>query len=97
MMNILMYIHMGWFFGKIFFLNLSSREILVRQIPYFGMRPFQILGAVGYGEKQVKIPDSGSPLIIKLINKCLSKTRTNRPLFPEIVKLLENYSDKKGT
>jgi hypothetical protein len=60
------------------------------------MKPFQILGSVGYGTKQVKMPETGGDLIISIIKMCLVKERTKRPLFPEIVFMLEKKFVIKG-
>jgi Protein tyrosine kinase. len=62
----------------------------VRKIPYFGLKVNQIIGSVGYGDKQVEIPDKGNEIILNLMRRCLNKDKTKRPSFKEIVKILEN-------
>ena len=55
--------------------------MLTRKIPYIELSKAQIIGAVGYGDKQVPIPTEGNPLVIEIMKKCLNKDRKKRPTF----------------
>ena len=63
---------------------------MVRKVPYFGLKVNQIVGSVGYGEKQVPIPESGNEIINTLMKKCLLKNRNERPTFKDIAEFLKD-------
>lgn len=68
-------------------------ELMTNKIPYMGLKVTQIVGSVGYGDKQVAIPEEGNKDIIEIMKMCLNKDRTKRPDFQSIVEYLDN-SDK---
>ena len=51
------------------------------------------MGAVGYGDKQVTIPETRNEVMRILMKKCLNKDRTKRPNFKQIAEFLKE-SDK---
>eukprot|EP01016_Furgasonia_blochmanni_P055530 TRINITY_DN9313_c0_g1_i1.p1 TRINITY_DN9313_c0_g1~~TRINITY_DN9313_c0_g1_i1.p1 ORF type:complete len:474 (-),score=40.80 TRINITY_DN9313_c0_g1_i1:300-1661(-) len=60
-------------------------EVLVRKLPYEGMSVMQIVGAVGYTDYQVEIPQKGNKVLLKILRACLNKDKTMRPTFPQIL------------
>jgi hypothetical protein len=55
----------------------------------------QIVGSVGYGDKQVEIPEKGNEIVLKLMRKCLHKNRKERPVFKWICEYLDNAEREK--
>jgi len=68
-------------------------ELMVRKVPYYGLKINQIVGSVGYGDKQVPIPETGNEIMRILMKKCLNKDRKKRPSFKQIADFLKE-SDK---
>lgn len=75
--------------------------MVTRKIPYFDMHlsPQQLTGAVGYGDFQVLIPETGNQTLIKIMKLCLTRDRNKRPSFIKIKELLSDFNamnEKKG-
>lgn len=107
MMNSLMFTPTEWCCGKTCSLHLRHteifflREMVTRKIPYFDKHfsPQQLTGAVGYGDYQVEIPETGNQTLIKIMKLCLNKDRNKRPTFIQIKEMLSDLSalnEKKG-
>lgn len=72
-------------------------ELITSKIPYIGLKVTQIVGSVGYGDKQIEIPEKGNKVIIDIMKLCLNKDRKKRPDFQSIVEFLDNSEKvKKG-
>ena len=69
--------------------------MIARKIPYWGMKVTQIVGSVGYGDKQVEIPEKGNKVILELMKRCLSKDRKARPSFEDITEYLKSSEKQK--
>lgn len=54
------------------------------------MKINQIVGSVGYGDKQVPIPENGNEIINALMRKCLARERNDRPSFKAISEYLKD-------
>jgi serine/threonine protein kinase len=66
-------------------------EILTGQAPWEGMHPMQVVGAVGFQGCSLPLdfPPDTDEYLAELCARCLSKSPSNRPTFPEIVRELE--------
>jgi serine/threonine protein kinase len=70
-------------------------ELVTNKIPYIGLKVTQIVGSVGYGDKQVEIPEKGNKTLIEIMKLCLNKDRTKRPDFQSIVEMMDNSEKAK--
>lgn len=70
-------------------------EMVSRETPFKGFSITQIIGSVGFDNYQVPIPKKGNPLILKIMEKCLSRVGENRPKFKVIVECLQNRNREK--
>ena len=64
-------------------------ECLTGKLPWEGMHPMQVVGAVGFQGKCLPIPEEGDPFLISLCSRCMALEASLRPSFPEILVELE--------
>lgn len=64
-------------------------ECLTGKLPWEGMHPMQVVGAVGFQGRSLPIPEEGDPFLISLCTKCMAVNPVDRPSFPEILEELE--------
>ncbi|CAI6001345.1 unnamed protein product [Closterium sp. NIES-64] len=63
-------------------------EMATRQVPWDGMNPMQVVGAVGFLEQQLPLPTSIDPVMRLLISDCW-RSPNERPSFDEITSRLK--------
>ncbi|CAI5478501.1 unnamed protein product [Closterium sp. Yama58-4] len=63
-------------------------EMATRQVPWDGMNPMQVVGAVGFLEQQLPLPPSIDPAMRLLISDCW-RSPMERPSFDEITSRLK--------
>ncbi|WOL08803.1 serine/threonine-protein kinase EDR1-like isoform X1 [Canna indica] len=64
-------------------------ELCTLQQPWEGMNPMQVVGAVGFQERRLDIPDDMDPVIAGIIKKCWQTNSKMRPSFSEIMTALK--------
>ena len=70
-------------------------EMVSRETPFKGFSVPQIIGSVGFDNYRVPIPQKGSPLILKVMERCLNRDREKRPSIKVIVEWLQNRNKEK--
>ena len=68
---------------------------MTREVPYAKLSGPQIIGSVGYADKQVLVPQKGNPLILKIMRWCLAKDRTRRPKTSQVLEALTDDNNKQ--
>uniref|UniRef100_A0A1D1Z8I9 non-specific serine/threonine protein kinase n=1 Tax=Anthurium amnicola TaxID=1678845 RepID=A0A1D1Z8I9_9ARAE len=64
-------------------------ELCTLQQPWEGMNPMQVVGAVGFQQRRLDIPDDMDPVIANIIVKCWQTDPKMRPSFSEIMAALK--------
>ena len=64
---------------------LLSRHALAAPSP---PTPFQVVGAVGFSDRRLQLPDDLDPQVLALVNSCFEHQPVNRPSFAQILALL---------
>ncbi|KAK1309138.1 Serine/threonine-protein kinase EDR1 [Acorus calamus] len=63
-------------------------ELSTLQQPWDGLNAMQVVGAVGYQERRLDIPEDMDPVIAGIITKCWQTNPKLRPSFSEILAIL---------
>lgn len=73
-------------------------EVLTGEAPWENMHPMQVVGAVGFQQKQLLWPDKGSgeQFLVDLAKRCMSPDPRERPSFVEILESLEQQYAPSG-
>ncbi|KAK9815543.1 hypothetical protein WJX72_005453 [[Myrmecia] bisecta] len=67
-------------------------ELFSGQVPWAGMNPMQVVGAVGWGDARLDIPDDVPADLAQLIRQCFDLPE-QRPSFDDAIRLLKhNYA-----
>lgn len=82
-------------FSDIYSYGMILWEMVTGETPYKGYSIPQIIGAVGFDNYQVPLPTKGNLLILKMMEKCLNRVRSERPNFKYIVENLQNRNRAK--
>ncbi|XP_074582288.1 putative serine/threonine-protein kinase SIS8 [Curcuma longa] len=64
-------------------------ELCTLQQPWEGMNPMQVVGAIGFQDRRLDIPDDMDPIIAGIIRKCWQINPKMRPSFAEIMAALK--------
>lgn len=64
-------------------------ELATLQQPWAGMNPMQVVGAVGFQQRTLDIPENMDPVIVKIIRQCWQSDPALRPSFAEIMAALK--------
>ncbi|KAF2317458.1 hypothetical protein GH714_022495 [Hevea brasiliensis] len=64
-------------------------ELCTLSQPWRGMNPMQVVGAVGFQQRRLDIPDDMDPVIADVIRKCWQTDPKLRPTFAEIMAVLK--------
>ncbi|KAK3441793.1 hypothetical protein EUGRSUZ_B01726 [Eucalyptus grandis] len=65
-------------------------ELATLRIPWSGMNSMQVVGAVGYENRRLEIPNEVNPLVGKIICDCWQTEPNLRPSFVELTGALES-------
>ncbi|KAK2632493.1 hypothetical protein EUGRSUZ_L01483 [Eucalyptus grandis] len=65
-------------------------ELATLRIPWSGMNSMQVVGAVGYENRRLEIPNEVDPLVGKIICDCWQTEPNLRPSFAELAGALES-------
>ncbi|CAM6084867.1 unnamed protein product [Calypogeia fissa] len=72
-------------FGVVFW------EIITMQLPWSGMSPAQVVGAVGFQSRRLQIPKDLHPEITATIEACWANDPRDRPSFASIMESLKEF------
>ncbi|GBG66126.1 hypothetical protein CBR_g55470 [Chara braunii] len=64
-------------------------ELVTLKQPWDGMNPMQVVGAVGFQNRCLTIPDNVDPSVASIIQDCFSHDPKDRPSFSELLDLLK--------
>ncbi|WCJ42060.1 protein tyrosine kinase family protein [Euphorbia peplus] len=64
-------------------------ELCTMQQPWGGMNPMQVVGAVGFQQRRLEIPDGMDPAVADIITQCWQTDPKLRPTFAEIMAALK--------
>ncbi|KAI5071494.1 hypothetical protein GOP47_0013745 [Adiantum capillus-veneris] len=64
-------------------------ELATLQQPWAGMNPMQVVGAVGFQQRTLDIPDNMDPAIVRIIQQCWQSDPAARPSFADIMAALK--------
>ncbi|KAI4377534.1 hypothetical protein MLD38_015141 [Melastoma candidum] len=65
-------------------------ELVTMSIPWKGLNPMQVVGAVGFQNRRLEIPADAYPPVADIIQECWQKDPRLRPSFTELVHRLKN-------
>ncbi|GJR45981.1 PAC motif-containing protein [Tanacetum coccineum] len=69
-------------------------EIMTEKIPWDDLNPMQVVGAVGFMNRRLDIPEDMDPLLASLIESCWCSEPQSRPTFQEIIYKLKELQKK---
>ncbi|KAH7439598.1 hypothetical protein KP509_04G068100 [Ceratopteris richardii] len=64
-------------------------ELATLQQPWAGMNPMQVVGAIGFQQRMLDIPDELDPDLVRIIKQCWQSDPAVRPSFTEIMAALK--------
>ncbi|KAG6544420.1 hypothetical protein Mapa_014058 [Marchantia paleacea] len=65
-------------------------ELATEEIPWNGLNPMQVVGAVGFMNRRLQIPDNIDPKYVELIEQCWDSDPHARPSFEKLVTILKD-------
>ncbi|KAM0944103.1 putative protein kinase TKL-CTR1-DRK-2 family [Dioscorea sansibarensis] len=65
-------------------------ELATLRMPWSGMNPMQVVGAVGFQDRRLEIPKEVDPLVAKIIWQCWQKDPNLRPSFVDLTTALKS-------
>lgn len=64
-------------------------ELATLKLPWSGMNPMQVVGAVGFQNRRLEIPKELDPLVARIILECWQTDPNLRPSFSELTVALK--------
>ncbi|XP_015875493.3 serine/threonine-protein kinase EDR1 isoform X1 [Ziziphus jujuba] len=64
-------------------------ELATMRLPWSGMNPMQVVGAVGFQNRRLEIPKEVDPLVASIISECWQTEPNLRPSFAELTVALK--------
>ncbi|ONL93807.1 Serine/threonine-protein kinase EDR1 [Zea mays] len=64
-------------------------ELATLRMPWSGMNPMQVVGAVGFQDRRLDIPKEVDPLVARIIFECWQKDPNLRPSFAQLTSALK--------
>ncbi|OEL38235.1 Serine/threonine-protein kinase EDR1 [Dichanthelium oligosanthes] len=64
-------------------------ELATLRMPWSGMNPMQVVGAVGFQDRRLDIPKEVDPLVARIIFECWQKDPNLRPSFQQLTSALK--------
>ncbi|KAL4333378.1 hypothetical protein GQ457_07G045100 [Hibiscus cannabinus] len=68
-------------------------ELVTLQVPWKGLNPMQVVGAVGFQNRHLEIPEDVDPTIAQIIRDCWQKEPHLRPSFGQLVTRLRRLKN----
>ncbi|XP_065849715.1 probable serine/threonine-protein kinase SIS8 [Euphorbia lathyris] len=65
-------------------------ELVTCQIPWKGLNPMQVVGAVGFQNKRLEIPEDVDPSVSQIIHDCWQREPQLRPSFSQLISRLRH-------
>nr|UPW27189.1 serine/threonine-protein kinase EDR1 [Allium cepa] len=65
-------------------------ELATLRMPWHGMNPMQVVGAVGFQEKRLEIPKEVDPMVARIILQCWQTEPSLRPSFAQLTTALKS-------
>ncbi|ESQ41155.1 hypothetical protein EUTSA_v10012636mg [Eutrema salsugineum] len=77
-------------------------ELATSRIPWKGLNPMQVVGAVGFQNRRLEIPDDIDPTVAQIIRECWQMEPHLRPSFTQLMRSLKrlqglNISNRANT
>ncbi|RWR82765.1 Protein kinase domain-containing protein [Cinnamomum micranthum f. kanehirae] len=69
-------------------------ELATMRMPWSGMNPMQVVGAVGFQNRRLEIPKEVDPMVAKIICDCWQSDPTLRPSFAQLLAPLKHLVTK---
>ncbi|OVA11719.1 Protein kinase domain [Macleaya cordata] len=64
-------------------------ELATLRMPWSGMNPMQVVGAVGFQNRRLEIPEEVEPMVASIIRDCWQSDPDLRPSFSQLMSLLK--------
>ncbi|PNY12824.1 serine/threonine-protein kinase CTR1-like protein [Trifolium pratense] len=64
-------------------------ELATLRLPWTGMNPMQVVGAVGFQNRRLEIPKEVDPLVARIIWECWQQDPNLRPSFAQLAAALK--------
>ncbi|XP_050216749.1 serine/threonine-protein kinase EDR1 isoform X2 [Mercurialis annua] len=68
-------------------------EVTTCQIPWKGLNPMQVVGAVGFQNKRLEIPQDVDPIVTQIIHDCWQREPHLRPSFSQLIPRLRHIQN----
>uniref|UniRef100_A0A1D1Y538 non-specific serine/threonine protein kinase n=1 Tax=Anthurium amnicola TaxID=1678845 RepID=A0A1D1Y538_9ARAE len=65
-------------------------ELATLRMPWSGMNPMQVVGAVGFQNKRLEIPKEVDPMVVQIICDCWHSESSRRPSFAQLMARLKH-------
>ncbi|WCJ29589.1 Protein kinase superfamily protein [Euphorbia peplus] len=65
-------------------------ELVTCQIPWKGLNPMQVVGAVGFQNKRLEIPEDVDPSVSQIVHDCWQREPQLRPSFSQLISRLRH-------
>ncbi|KAI4311000.1 hypothetical protein MLD38_035938 [Melastoma candidum] len=65
-------------------------ELATMKLPWSGMNPMQVVGAVGFQNRRLEIPEEVDPLVARIIFQCWQRDPNQRPSFASLTVALKS-------
>jgi serine/threonine protein kinase len=66
-------------------------ELATEQIPWIGLNPMQVVGAVGFMNQLLQIPEGLNPRWTSMIESCWRSDPNSRPSFQDVTEQLKDF------
>ncbi|CAD5194278.1 unnamed protein product [Musa acuminata subsp. malaccensis] len=64
-------------------------ELATLRMPWSGMNPMQVVGAVGFQNRRLDIPEEVNPMVAQIITDCWQSEPNERPSFAQLMSCLK--------
>ncbi|EOA19935.1 hypothetical protein CARUB_v10000185mg [Capsella rubella] len=66
-------------------------ELATSRVPWKGLNPMQVVGAVGFQNRRLEIPDDIDPTVAQIIRECWQTEPHLRPSFTQLMRSLKRF------
>ncbi|AQK59733.1 Protein kinase domain superfamily protein [Zea mays] len=64
-------------------------ELATMRVPWSGLNPMQVVGAVGFQNRRLEIPKDVDPQVASIISSCWDSDPSKRPSFSQLLSPLK--------